>query len=372
MSIADRLGPISDTEADLLFAGLEHARGIVLAVSGGPDSTALLWLAARWRHARPGGPAVIAVTVDHALRPESRDEAAAVKRIAKACGIAHRTVRWSGVKPGTGVQKAAREARYRLLAAAAGRIDADHILTAHTRDDQAETLLMRMSRGSGLAGLAGMARAAPVPGADGDALVLLRPFLDVAKARLMATLREAGIGHADDPSNRDPRFARVRMRALMPALEQEGLGSARLAQLARRLRRADAAIEAVAAAWWASHARVHAGDVPAVAFDTTIAALPAEIQLRLLGRGIALCGNEGPVELGKLETLQEAVTAATAAESPLRRTLAGAVVTLDRKGLRVDRAPVRRLPGGKPVRASRDPLNHGASPLPHCGQTALE
>lgn len=372
MSIADRLEPISAAEADVLFAGLEHAHGIVLAVSGGPDSTALLWLAARWRHARPGGPTMMAVTVDHGLRPESRDEAVAVKRIAKACGIAHRTVRWSGAKPSTGVQKAARDARYRLLADAAARIDADHILTAHTSDDQAETLLMRMSRGSGVAGLSGMARAAPVPGTDGGALVLLRPFLDIAKARLVATLRDADVDYANDPSNRDPRFARVRMRGLMPALATEGLGAARLSQLARRLRRADAAIEAVAAAWWASHAQVHAGDVPSVAFDATIAALPAEIQLRLLGRGIALCGNEGAVELGKLETLQEAVTAATAAESPLRRTLAGAVVTLDRRGLRVDRAPARRRPGGKPAGTPRDPLNHGASPLPQSGQTALE
>ena len=136
----------------------------MLAVSGGPDSTALMVLAARWRKALKGKPALLAVTVDHGLRAAAKREAAAVGRLARKLGIAHRTLRWTGVKPKSGLQEAARAARYRLLADAARKAKAAHILTAHTRDDQAETVLIRMSRGSGLSGLAAMARISAVPG----------------------------------------------------------------------------------------------------------------------------------------------------------------------------------------------------------------
>ena len=93
------------------------------------------------------------------------------------------------------------------------RAGARHVLTAHTLDDQAETVLIRLTRGSGISGLAAMARIAPLPGGDGDGrIALVRPLLEVPKARLLATLRKAGIAYADDPSNRDPRFTRVRLR----------------------------------------------------------------------------------------------------------------------------------------------------------------
>src|SRR5262249_35036134 len=234
----------------------------MLAVSGGPDSTALMWLAARWRKRRRRGPKLFAVTVDHGLRPEARREAAAVKRIARRLGIAHRTLQWTGAKPSTRLQEQARAARYRLIAAAADRAHASCVLTAHTLDDQAETILFRMARGSGLTGLAGIVRmrplvmpALPHPGGrrgkpePGASVFLVRPLLDVAKARLIATLRAATLPCADDPSNRDPRFARARLRALAPALAAEGLDARRFALLGRRVRRAEAAIDfAVAAA----------------------------------------------------------------------------------------------------------------------------
>ena len=110
--------PVSAAEAAALFAGLSEAPVLVLAVSGGPDSTALLWLAARWRATGKHGPKLIAVTVDHGLRKESAREALAVKRLAKKLNVEHRIVRWTGGKPKTGIQKAARAARYRILAAA--------------------------------------------------------------------------------------------------------------------------------------------------------------------------------------------------------------------------------------------------------------
>ncbi len=149
---------VSQSEAKSLFAGLEKCPALVLAVSGGPDSIALMWLAARWRKTLKAPPKLIAVTIDHGLRKEAKREAAGVAKLARKLGLAHRTLRWTGAKPATGLQQAARNARYRLLAEVARKERAGHILTAHTLDDQAETVLIRMSRGSGLRGLAAMQR----------------------------------------------------------------------------------------------------------------------------------------------------------------------------------------------------------------------
>ena len=205
------------SDAKHLFADWKAAPAIVLAVSGGPDSVALMWLAARWRRALTRGPRLIAVTVDHGLRAEAAREARDVKRLAKSLDLPHRTLRWTGAKPKTGLPAAARAARYRLLAQAARKHGATHILTAHTRDDQAETLLMRMLRGSGIAGLAAMARES-----EREGVRLARPLLDISKSQLIATLNKAKIGFADDPTNRDIGFTRPRLRALMPALAEEG------------------------------------------------------------------------------------------------------------------------------------------------------
>ncbi len=337
---------LSVKEANALFAGLERARAMVLAVSGGPDSTALLWLAARWRAARKTGPKLVAVTVDHALRRESAAEARMVARLARNLGVTHRTLRWNGRKPKTGVQEAARAARYRLLAEAAKSVGADCIVTAHTLDDQAETVFFRLARGSGLAGLGAMAPAAAVPGAKEAAVTLLRPLLDVPKSRLLATLRAARIGFADDPSNRDPRFTRPRLRGLLPQIAREGLDARRLALLARRARRADAAIEvAVDAAQIAVSLAPWPADGPIVLDAAQFRGLPAEIALRLLGRAIARVGDEGPVELGKLEELAALTPKPETAAKPLRRTLAGALVSFSQPRIVVERAPPRR---GKP------------------------
>jgi tRNA(Ile)-lysidine synthase len=333
---------ISDAEADLLFADLIDQPGLVLAVSGGPDSTALMWLAARWRKRQRRGPKLIAVTVDHGLRPEARREAAAVKRLARRLGVAHRVLRWTGRKPASGLQHKAREARYRLIAAAAARAGATCVLTAHTIDDQAETILFRLARGSGLVGLAGMARVRPLV-MPASGVFLVRPLLDIPKSRLIATLRAARIDAADDPSNRDPRFARARLRALMPALVREGLDARAFARLARRVRRADAAIElVVAAAASALSDGVWPERGPIVFPAQDFAGLPAEVALRLVGRAIAWVGDEGPVELGKLEALVDALAAALASPVRFRRTLAGALVTLGDERIIIERAPPRR------------------------------
>src|SRR3954469_21582783 len=150
--------PVSAPEANALFGDLAASPGLLLAVSGGPDSTALLWLAARWYKKLTGKTKtkLTAATVDHGLRKESVREAAAVGKLAKQLGVPHRILKWTGAKPKSGTQQSARRARYGLLAQAAKAAGAGHILTAHTVDDQAETVLMRMARGSGLGGLSGM------------------------------------------------------------------------------------------------------------------------------------------------------------------------------------------------------------------------
>jgi tRNA(Ile)-lysidine synthase len=357
MRTDDDHSPISAQAAKRLFADWKAAPAIVLAVSGGPDSVALMWLAARWRRALARGPRLIAVTVDHGLRAEAAAEARDVKRLARSLDLPHRTLRWAGTKPKTGLPAAARAARYRLLAQAARANDATHILTAHTRDDQAETLLMRMLRGSGLSGLAAMARES-----ERDGLRLARPFLNISKSQLVATLKKAGLDFADDPTNRDSHFTRPRIRAVMPLLAAEGGDARNLARLAARFARANAAVEVLvdgAERYLAlrGHQTLQPG-LDARTFDVrAFAAMPEEIRLRLLLRAIDRLGHEGPAELGKVETLlsalDRAAAEATAKRRPnlkrprlkrtrLKQTLAGALISLIDGQIRVEPAPRRR------------------------------
>jgi tRNA(Ile)-lysidine synthase len=245
------------------------------------------------------------------------------------------------------------------LAQAARAVGATHILTAHTRDDQAETLLMRMMRGSGIAGLSAMARETAR-----DGVLVARPFLNVSKSQLVATLRKAKVDFADDPTNRDVNFTRPRIRALMPALAAEGGDARNLARLASRLARANAAVEVLVdgaeryLALWDREASRPGFD--AKTFDAkAFAAMPEEIRLRLLRRAIDRFGHEGPAELGKVEALLSALDRAIA-EKPakaghrrprsnqpgLKQTLAGALVSLIDERIRVEPAPPRRHRAG--------------------------
>ncbi|MBR0989677.1 tRNA lysidine(34) synthetase TilS [Bradyrhizobium japonicum] len=349
----DDTSPISTREARRLFAGLKSAPALVLAVSGGPDSVALMWLAARWRRSLARGPVLTVVTIDHGLRREAAREAREVKRLAAELGLPHRTLRWRGAKPKTGLPAAAREARYRLLAQAARALGASHVLTAHTQDDQAETLLMRLLRGSGLAGLSAMA-----PHSQRDEIVLVRPLLEVPKAQLIATLKRAGISFADDPTNRDTAFTRPRLRALMPLLAAEGGDARTLGRLAARLARANAAVELLADGaerYLRLRDRGNAPQVGVRSFEASaFAALPEEVRLRLLLRTINALGHEGPAELGKVEAvlavLDQAIATSPRAgakgRTALKQTLAGALISLADGRIHVAPAPARRRKGG--------------------------
>jgi tRNA(Ile)-lysidine synthase len=334
----DETSPISAAQAREIFAPWKSVPAVVLAVSGGPDSVALMWLAARWRRGLKRGPRLIAVTIDHGLRTEAAREAREVKRLAGTLAIEHRTLRWTGIKPKTGLPAAAREARYALLAKAARASGATHVATAHTRDDQAETLLMRLLRGSGIAGLGAM-----TADTEREGVRLARPLLGISKAQLVATLEAAGIGFADDSSNRDPAFTRPRLRALMPALAEEGADARTMARLASRLARANAAVE-VLTDGAERYLTLTDRNAPLGGYDArAFAGLPEEIRLRLLKRAIDRCGHEGPAELGKVEALLAALDrAASDGQARLKQTLAGAAISLAKGRIRIQPAPPRR------------------------------
>ncbi len=338
MLAADRdQAAVADHELDFLFSIVSEFPRVLAAVSGGPDSMALLHLLHRWKTLRPGCE-LIAATVDHGLRAEAKEEAALVSAFAKSRGVPHFTLAWEGEKPSAGIQEAAREARYSLLTDLAKREDAAAIITAHTRDDQGETFLMRLARGSGLSGLAGIR-----PRTARNGIAVLRPLLSVSKTRLTATLNAVGVAFAEDRSNRDPRYTRVRLRELSPALAEEGIDAARLASVTTRLARADAALETAVDE---ASRKLLTGSGSLQIDAAALFALPDEISLRLLGRLIGQTGDEGPVELAKLESLHAALRESAGTREPLKRTLAGAALRLERGTLVVERAPPRsnRLP----------------------------
>ncbi|MFC5422203.1 tRNA lysidine(34) synthetase TilS [Bosea eneae] len=331
--------PLTAAEAARLFRPLAGEDVLLVAVSGGPDSVALLALLAEWAgHDRPR---LLAVTVDHGLRPEAAQEARQVGRLCARLGVEHRTRHWPGNKPQTGLQEKARIARYALLAEEAKAFGARTIVTAHTGDDQAETLLMRMAAGSGLAGLAGMAPRSALNGIE-----LARPLLGIGKVRLVATCEARRLPFVRDPSNDDPRFTRVRWRGLLPELAEAGLTAVRLGQLAGRMARADAALDRLAAR---SLAAVPAGDEAGQRwFDfARLCQEPDEIVIRGLALALAAAQDsdtqaQAPLRLARLEDCAQALIAAAREGKAVRRTLGGfrlslasdGVLTLAREGAR--------------------------------------
>lgn len=291
------LGEFSD-----LLDGLgpfERHPALAVAVSGGADSMALALLARDWAAARDGS--LLALIVDHGLRAESAAEAALTAgRLAEA-GIASRILPWIGAKPATGIQAAARAVRYRLLQDACRTAGILHLLLAHHADDQAETVAMRRQHGSGPDGLAGMAAVREV-----EDLRLLRPLLGIAKARLAATLRRRGVAWIEDPSNRDPRFARGRLRLAgpPPAVDPQA-GAARAAR------------EHGLAAFMAARARPH--PLGFVRLDMAgLAGLPVLALERLL---VTVAGGTLPPRRRSLERLAALLSPGDAAA-----TLAGCIL----------------------------------------------
>lgn len=269
---------LGDRLDQLIGRPLGDEEPLAVAVSGGADSLALLLLA----HDALG-PRVRALTVDHGLRAESAAEAAQVAAICRTLGVAHATLRWDGAKPVAGVQAAAREARYRLMTDWCEAQGIGWLATAHHADDQAETLMMRLARGAGLGGLAGVRAARPLsPG-----VTLLRPLLDARRAELAAIVEATGLVPLDDPSNRDPRYERTRARRWLAA--QGDLDATPLAASAAHLAEAEAAL-----AWTADLAWAGRVVVTAAGLEVDADGLPRELQRRLLRRALRELAADEP------------------------------------------------------------------------------
>jgi tRNA(Ile)-lysidine synthase len=261
---------------------------------------ALMVLASAWCKKRRL-PQPHALTVDHALRPESALEASRVSAWARSRAIPHETLVWIGHKPSQNIQARAREARYRLLGQwmRANRIGV--LLTGHTLDDQAETFMLRLTRGSGLDGLSGMAELAPFPRNDFHDLKIARPLLGFAHDRLTATLTQLGQSWIEDPSNENDRFARVQVRRALSAFAEIGLTNTRIASAAAHLRRAREAIDEGVAALIANGLELSPWGYGLAKIER-FAAAPREVALRALSRLIeAIGGGDFPPRFDQIE-----------------------------------------------------------------------
>ncbi|MFO1208902.1 MAG: tRNA lysidine(34) synthetase TilS [Amaricoccus sp.] len=302
---------------------------IGVAVSGGGDSVALLLMLREAVEA--AGRTVAAVTVDHGLRPEAAEEAAAVAVLCARLGVPHAVLRWEGWDGRGNMQDRARAARRALIAQWARSRGIGAVALGHTLDDQAETVLLRLARGSGVDGLAAMA-----PVAGGEGILWLRPLLGVRRGALRIWLAGQGVGWAEDPSNDDPRFDRVRVRAALPALAALGIGPERLAATARAMARARAALEAATAEL--GRRAVEEGPAGDLEIDPAgLAGAPEEIRLRLLAA--ALGWVSGAVLRPRLMRLEAALAAIEAGRVGHGLTLNGCVLRV-----RAGRVAVRREP----------------------------
>lgn len=291
--------PITPADIQAALKSLEGHDHIALAVSGGADSLALLHLLSAWRKAlSDDGPQMTVLTFDHALRAQSAAEAEFVAERAKSYGLPAKTLLWKGAKPASNIQETAREARYQALLTYCLQNRITALLTAHHMDDQAETLLMRLARGSGVDGLSAIPQTSMRSG-----VTLLRPLIDVPKIALVATLEAAGLDWVEDPSNANEDFERVRVRNLMHQLESLGLTAEKLALTAKRMRRARHALEAETQTFMASAATLHNAGFCQMEF-AALSQAPQEIALRALICVLqAVGGNARPPELAKVENL---------------------------------------------------------------------
>lgn len=266
---------------------------VALAVSGGGDSMGLLALAAKAAKAPKGADDAkrfSVLSVDHRLRPAAKHEIDSVAAACAAFGLPH--IRLTADKPlrGSDIQQQARRLRYRLMAQWCTAHQADAVVTAHHIEDQAETVLMRLSRGSGIDGLSGMAARQNLMTQSGR-LTVLRPFLDISRGDLHAAARTAGLPIAEDPSNHDRRFERVRWRQKLPFLAACGLDVEALAGLAKDMRRIRQSLDAALEAWLKRHAQWHAYGVlmlPRAAY----LALPPDKQNRLMRAFVTYFGGK--------------------------------------------------------------------------------
>ena len=294
------LKPTAQTLLDALTPFGTDAH-LALAVSGGGDSMGLLALAAQLQNTDTA-PRFSVLTINHGLRAQAAEEAAQVAAMCKKLGLPHAILAADERLGATDIQQQARNLRYRLMAQWCADNQAQGVVLAHHRDDQAETILMRLARGSGISGLGGMAAKQVLHTAQGS-LLLLRPFLASAGVDLQDCAHQAGLPVIDDPSNRDSQYERVRWRQILPLLEAEGLGAERLAAMADEMRMVQAALDNKLANWLDRHADWHdygVLSVPRNDFD----ALPVPHKQRFIGRFAQYFGQHAhPLKQKKTDRL---------------------------------------------------------------------
>jgi tRNA(Ile)-lysidine synthase len=289
-----------------------HKGPIAVAVSGGSDSLALMHLLAAFARKNKLPPPLV-LTVDHGLRSGSAKDAKQVAAWAKEAGLKAQIFPWRGKKPKTGIEAAAREARYRLMGEALTKRGIAALFVGHTQDDQAETFLMRLARGSGLDGLCAMRASAPWPVAGFEKLSVRRPLLGLSRADLRAYLAGAGRAWLEDPMNQDSAFDRVKIRKARAALEEAGLSAARIAAAAAHLARARETLELVTDAVLARAVRPHVskGQPDGLLLDSVaLAAAPREVGLRALASVLkAVSGAAYRPRFESLERLLDLIAA---------------------------------------------------------------
>lgn len=275
---------------------------IAVAFSGGGDSTALLLLMRDY--VREQGGEVIALSVDHGLRPESAAEAASCAQIAATLGIPHRILRWEGEKPATRIQERARAARYNLLQVACRAEGVTTLALAHNLEDRLETFWMRLSGGSGLDGLAGLQSVAQ----RGD-LMLLRPLLDIRRSDLRTYCQRHGVTWIEDPSNGNERYLRPRLRAFEEMLAEEGLTPARLSQTLSKLAQASDALRIIADQAFDAAVVCHAVGYVSLRPDL-LANFPPDIRYRVFSKILHLFAPQDyPPSYEGVENLRQSVEA---------------------------------------------------------------
>jgi tRNA(Ile)-lysidine synthase len=334
--------PLNDREGlNALFCPVAGHKALALAVSGGPDSLALMLCAKLWTQGLETPPRVFVYSVDHGLRPEAAGEVQMVLGAAEKLGITARGLVWEGVHPQAGVQEAARAARYRLMGAAMAEDGAEVLLTAHHRNDQAETVLMRLAHGSGIEGLKGMEPFSSVEGVR-----VFRPFLTVDPDNLAALVAESGLTPVADPSNGDETYERVRWRRMLPDLARLGLDASTLSRFAMRMGEADKALADIAIAAFEGLVELDGFGSARLERSAYLALSPA-IAVRVLGRVLNIVGGrQKPRALGLVERLHDRLVGPGNVKNT---TLMGCVARADDEAITVAREPGREMPADKPV-----------------------
>ncbi|MGB3409140.1 MAG: tRNA lysidine(34) synthetase TilS [Jannaschia sp.] len=296
-----------------------------LAVSGGSDSTALMHLAAEW--ARGQSVTLHVVTIDHGLRPEAAREATQVAAQSAGLGLPHQTLRWTGWDGVGNLQDAARAARYRLLSDWAASLSLPAVALGHTMDDDAETVLMGLSRGAGLDGLSGMR-----PSFRRNGVTFMRPLLTTGRSALRNMLKDRTIPWSDDPSNDDRAFQRIRARDALAALAPLGIDVGKLSASAANLRRTRAGLDAVVASFVVEHVRLDRGDI--IIASDGLAAAPQEVARRVLNLLLRrVASSDYPPRAPKVMALINAPVARKGT------TLHGCLIRPEATGLRISREP---------------------------------